>query len=120
MEVVMRWLSIGLLFLGCAVPAGHDPGMADLTFKNSLREFAIVGVYYRLAELPGYPESYWDVNRICNEGPLEPGEEISFDVEPNLYDLRCVGEFGATYTRYEVEITEEGYTWEVTQGDRDE
>jgi hypothetical protein len=126
-EAVMRWLPIGLLLLGCAVTTGDGDGsrsgMAELTFINGLKSYDITDIYYRLVDdpkYPGAPESFWRWHWGYREGPLEPGESVSFEVEPDLYDLRCVGRLGATYTRYDVEITEEGYIWEVTQEDRDD
>jgi len=105
--------------------------MAYLNIINDLGWYDITAVYYRLVNDPrfpdGYPESYWDVNRIYHEGPLEPGEEITFEVEQDLYDVRCIslsrhpGDPDRHYhTRYGADITQDGYTWEVTRDDEDE
>jgi hypothetical protein len=42
------------------------------------------------------------------------------EIEPGSYDLRADGELGARYTRYDIDITEEGYTWEVSPEDKEE
>jgi hypothetical protein len=134
MEVIMRWLPIGLLLLGCAMPTGEgdgpEPGMAELTFVNGLGWFNITDIYYRLVEdpkYPNYPESFWRWHWGYGEEPLAPDESISFEVEPGLYDIRCVswsrhpGDDGEhVYSRYDVEIPAEGYTWTVVRDDEDE
>jgi len=118
----MRWVLIGLLFLGCAAPTGNDdgpaPGMAYLTITNGLPGYDIVEICWRLVDDPQYPdyiESFWRWSWGYRDGgPLEPGESVSFEVEPDLYDIQCVGKLGSTYTRYDVEITLDGYAWRVT------
>jgi hypothetical protein len=121
----MRWLPIGLLLLGCAASTGDGdgPGRILLTIVNGLREYDITDIYYRLVDdpkYPDYPKTFWRWHwGGYYEDPLKPGGSISFEVEPDIYDMRCKGELGATYTLYDMEITEDGYTWEVTQGDRD-
>jgi hypothetical protein len=91
----------------------------EKSFVNGLRGYDIVKLYYRPSDTQG-PDSYWPSgNLLFGEDPLGPGDEYRVEIEPDIYDLRAEGELGAIYTRYDVEIAEEGYTWKVTPEDRD-
>ncbi|MCX7021670.1 MAG: hypothetical protein NTW26_05240 [bacterium] len=113
---------LSLLPLACTAPTGDDgldPGHAYLTITNGLTWYNIVKII-GCRSIDGEPD--WGFGRFW-EGELAPGESVKI-VLPidsyNIYDIRCENENGATYTRYDVEIPEDGYTWEVTQEDRDD
>jgi hypothetical protein len=76
-----------------------------------------VALWYRPSDIEGY----WSVGDLLHgEGPLAPGDSFRVEIEPGSYDLRADGELGARYTRYDIDITEEGYTWEVSPEDKEE
>lgn len=114
----MRWFLTSLaalLLLGCATPTDNDdlePGLADLTITNGLEWRNITDVLVRLLD----ESPSWE--RL---GPveIEPGESVDLVMGTGAYDIRCEAEAEATYTCYDIEITEEGYTWEITPEDKD-
>jgi len=66
------------------------------------------------------PDGYWRWHWGYNEDSLEPGDRVSLEVEPGLYDIRLKAitpypDSDFDKTRFDALITENGYTWELTQ-----
>jgi len=114
---MMKALSIfpAALLLACATPTENEPEPTYLTCVNGLRGYNIVEVNWR--KTIDWDSDWYTYSRY---GKLEPGESVKIELEPDNYNLRCIGEMGAKYARYNVEITADGYTWEVTLDDKEE
>jgi hypothetical protein len=87
---------------------------APVTITNDLGAWDIHYVYIS-------PENSdeWGEDLLGEDEILEDGEELTTEVEVGTYDIRLVDEDQDTYTRNAVEVTEEGYSWEVTLADLD-
>lgn len=97
-----------LLGSGC----GYEP--VRITVVNGLGSWDIHGIY-----ISGTGEDSWGLNSLSSSSVLAPGDSIAIAVEPGSYDLQIADEDGDTYTRWNQEVTPEGYRWEVRLGEID-
>jgi hypothetical protein len=95
-----------LIALALTVIAGCSARKVPVTIANDLGAWDIREVYIDPADKP------WTTSLITT--PVVPGESVTLDVAPGTYDMRCVDEDGDTYTKWDVVIGSEGYTWNVT------
>jgi len=88
-------------------------GVSNVPVKitNDLGAWNIEEVYVDLSAGP------WGVNRISEV--MEPADEALITVPAGTYDIKLVDEDGDTYTRTNIVIGAEGYTWAVTLSDID-
>jgi hypothetical protein len=89
-------------------------GSAPVTFTNDLGGWDIYGV---LIDPSSEPE--WSDERLGPEYMLGDGQSVTVMVDPGTYDLRVVDEDEDTYTKWEVEVGEEGFDWDITLSDID-
>ncbi len=117
---------LAALPLACTSPTGDDggptPGYVYLTVINETDGSSITDIYYRWADDTDgdVPDGYWRWHWGYNEDSLEPGDRVSLEVEPGLYDIRLKAitpypDSDFDKTRFDALITENGYTWELTQ-----
>ncbi|MFO7627012.1 MAG: hypothetical protein R6V62_07130 [Candidatus Fermentibacteraceae bacterium] len=95
-----------LIALALTAIAGCGVKQAPVTFTNDLGAWDIIEVYIDPTDQP------WTENLITT--PVAPGESVTLNVAPGSYDIRCVDEDGDPYTKWDVVIGSEGYTWNVT------
>ncbi len=97
--------------LALTVLAGCGAGKVPVVINNDLGAWDIKEVYIDPSDKP------WSTSLITST--VSPGNGVTLNVAPGTYDLRCVDEDGDTYTKWEVVIGGEGYTWSVTLSDMD-
>jgi len=102
MKKLLITAALAMLIAGCAAPK-----QAPVTIVNDLGAWDIVEIYIDKSADP------WGSNRIPNS-ILTPGESVVINVPIGQYDIRIVDEDGDPYTRWNVQIPIEGYTWNVT------
>lgn len=108
MKITISCLLLGvLLFTGCYEPV-------RITVVNDLGSWNIEYIY-----ISGTDEDAWGMSSLPSNTILAPGDSISIGVETGSYDIQIVDEDGDTYTRWNQEVTEEGYRWEVRLGEID-
>lgn len=95
-----------LIALALTAIAGCTARNVPVTINNDLGAWDITEVYIDQTDQP------WKTSLITT--PIVPGEGVTLSVAPGTYDIRCVDEDGDPYTRWEVVIGSEGYTWNVT------
>lgn len=107
--------------MGCGDddPAGPSGGTGDVevTIGNDLEDedgetYDIIGIYISPSS-----SSTWGENQLSEI--LEWGYSASGTFAQDTYDIRIVDEDEDTYTRWEVEVNGDGYTWNVTLDDMD-
>ena len=87
-------------------------GSAPVTIVNGLGSWDIYFVYVDPSSAP------WGDDRLGSD-ILLPGDEITVWVDPGTYDMQVEDEDGDTYTKWEIEVGNSGYEWEVTLADLD-
>ena len=87
-------------------------GSAPVTIVNGLGSWDIYFVYVDPSSAP------WGDDRLGSD-ILLPGDEITVWVDPGPYDMQVEDEDGDTYTKWEIEVGNSGYEWEVTLADLD-
>jgi hypothetical protein len=104
-----RFLLVTMLLLisGCFEPP-------RITIVNKLESRNIEYVY-----ISSSTEDEWGLNSIPDYKVLLPGESVDVTVVPDTFDIQVVDQNGDTYTKWELEIGENGYLWEVTPSDID-
>ncbi len=95
-----------LIALALAAIAGCGTKQVPVTIANDLGAWDIQEVYIDPTDQP------WTNSLITTT--VVPGESVTLNIAPGTYDMRCVDEDGDTYTKWEVVIGSEGYTWNVT------
>jgi len=93
------------------VPAA--PAEVDVTITNSLGDYDIVNILVDPSDEP------WTQNRMGMD-ILEPGESFTVKVVPGNWDIMITDEDYDTYTLWQVEVGEAGFSWDVTLEDMDE
>jgi hypothetical protein len=89
-------------------------GSAPVTFTNSLGGWDIYAV---LIDPSTDPE--WGMERLGENYMLGDGQSVTVMVDPGTYDMQVTDEDGDTYTKWEVEVGEEGFDWDITLSDLD-
>jgi len=87
---------------------------APVTITNDLEVWDIHYVYISPADSDEWGDDLLGENEI-----LENGQKLTTEVGVSTYNIRIVDEDQDTYTRDDVEITEAGYSWDVTLDDVD-
>jgi hypothetical protein len=113
-------LTLPILFLACGsgeapvddTTAVVEDVAVEVTIINGLED-------YEIAEIWIDPSGgSWSESLIAEN--LLPGEEFTATLdEPGSYDLWVTDEDGDTYTKYNIEIDENDYEWEVVLEDGD-
>ncbi len=110
----MRSKMIMILMLTILLQAacGYEP--TRITVVNDLGSWDIHYIY-----ISGTDEEDWGMNSLTGNTIIVPGDSIAIGVEPGVYDLQIVDEDGDTYTRWNQQVTEDGYRWAVRLGEID-
>lgn len=87
-------------------------GDCAVTITNDLGAWSITRVLCSPSDA-----SEWGDNWITS--PLPASESVTINVEPGTYDIRVEDNDGDTYTRWSVEVTEQGFNWSPTLQDID-
>lgn len=106
----MKKLAI-ITALALTALAGCAAKQVPVTINNSLGAWDIREVYIDPSDKP------WTRDLLTTT--LTPGNSATFNVAPGTYDIRCTDEDGDTYTKWEVVVGSQGYTWNVTLADMD-
>ena len=109
-----RALLVAATLLVLSAMGGCGGKKAPVTITNDLGAWDIHYVYISPAD-----SDEWGEDLLGEDEILEDGQELTTEVEVGTYDIRLLDEDQDTYTRNDVEITEEGYSWEVTLADLD-
>ncbi|MCK5785649.1 MAG: hypothetical protein KAH54_03715 [Candidatus Sabulitectum sp.] len=80
---------------------------------NALDDWIITGVYHR-----GPADTDWSRNHLATGG-IEPKEQYSLFLDPGVYHIRVEDEDNDTYTRRNLRLSRENFTWNVTMDDLD-
>jgi len=107
MKIMITLLFGALLCSGCYEPV-------RITVVNDLGSWNIEYIY-----ISGTDEEDWGLSSLPSSTVIVPGDSIGIGVEPGSYDIQIVDEDGDTYTRWDQEVTEEGYRWAVRLGEID-
>lgn len=99
------------LLAACRISVGN---LAPVTIINGLGGWTIHYVNASRADTKGWGDDLLGQSEI-----IRPGAERVFSLFPGTWDIRVTDNEGDTYTRRDVVIPIEGYTWEVTLGDID-
>ncbi len=111
----MKRLIVTLALLASLVALGGcGAKKAPVTITNALGAWDIHYVYISPAD-----SDEWGEDLLGEDEILEDGQQLTTEVEVGTYDLRLLDEDQDTYTRNAVEITESGYSWDVTLADLD-
>jgi len=105
---------LALLFFAVVLQTGCGYEPVRITVVNDLGSWSIHGIY-----ISGTDEADWGLNSLTGSATLAPGDSISIGVEPGTYDLQIMDEDGDTYTRWNQQVTEDGYRWAVSLGEID-
>ncbi len=119
-NLVFALLALPVLFLACG--SGEAPAndateevedvTVEATIVNGLEDYEIAEIWIDPSD------GSWSENLITEN--LLPGEEFTVTLdEPGSYDLWVTDEDGDTYTKYNIEIDESDYEWEVVLEDGD-
>ncbi len=117
---------LAALLPACSSPTENDggpaPGCVYLTVINATDGSSITDIYYRWADDTDgdVPDGYWRWHWGYYGNWLEPGDHVSLEVEPGLYDIRLIAitpypDSDFDKTRFDALITEDGYIRELTQ-----
>jgi hypothetical protein len=109
-----RFMLAAAVVMAIAAIAGCGAKKAPVTITNDLGAWDIYYVYVSPSD-----SDEWGEDLLGEETILADGEEFSTEVTTGTYDIRVVDEDDDTYTKMDVEITEEGFTWDVTLADLD-
>jgi len=99
-------------FLLCLALAGCEitvRATAPVTIRNGLGGWSIHYVQFSRPGVKG-----WSGDMLGPTEIIRPGASRVFNVPPGSAGIRITDSDGDTYTLMDVEITEEGFTWEVT------
>lgn len=88
-------------------------GQSPLTIKNNLGSWDVHGIW--ISPSTG---SEWGDNHLGDE-ILYQGDSYTAYVQPDTYDIYLEDEDGDTYTRWDVSVGQNGYSWDVTLDDID-
>ena len=91
--------------------AGCGTGSVPVKITNDLGAWNIEEVYIDPSD------EAWGENLLSDI--MEPGDDKTFNVPADTYDIRVVDEDGDSYTLWGIEVGAEGYDWEVTLADID-
>ena len=91
---------------------GYEP--TRITLVNGLGSYNVEYLF-----ISGTSEEDWGLNSLPGNTVLLPGDSIAIAVEAGRYDLQVIDEDGDTYTRWDQDVPEEGYRWEVRLGEMD-
>jgi hypothetical protein len=106
--LIAFFLFTAFLFIGC----GYQP--TRITVVNRLGSWNIEEIYISKAD-----EDDWGLNSLRSNAVLAPGDSIAIAVEPGIYDIQLHDEDGDTYTRWDQQVAQEGYRWEVRLSELD-
>ena len=110
----MKRILLAVAVVMALAVAGCGAKKAPVTITNDLGSWDIYYVY-----ISSEDSDEWGEDLLGAETILEDGEEFSTEVAAGTYDIRVVDEDDDSYTKMGVEITEEGFSWEVTLADLD-
>jgi hypothetical protein len=99
-------LLICLALTGCDITVGTT---APVTIQNGLGGWSI---HYVQLSRPG--AKGWSDDMLGPTEIIRPGASRVFQVQPGPAGIRVTDSDGDTYTLRDIEIPEEGFTWEVT------
>ncbi len=99
------------LIASCRISVGN---LAPLTVINGLGGWTIHYVHASRADTKGWGDDLLGQSEI-----IRPGAQRVFSLSPGTWDIRVTDNEGDTYTRRDVVIPTDGYTWEVTLEDID-
>jgi len=99
------------LLTACRISVGN---LAPLTVINGLGGWTIHYVQASRADTKGWGDDLLGPSEI-----IRPGANRVFSLPPGTWDIRITDDEGDTYTRRDIVIPAEGYTWEVTLNDID-
>lgn len=102
------------IFALLAAAGGCGADNPSVTIANAMGAWDIHCVYIS----PAHSDE-WGDDLLGEDEILEHGQKFTTGVEAGTYDIRIVDEDQDTYTRRAVEITEQGYSWEVSMADMD-
>ena len=102
------------IFVLLAAVGGCGSEKPSVTITNAMGAWDIHYVYISPVD-----SDEWGDDLLEEDEILENGQKFNTEVEAGTYDIRIVDEDQDTYTRYAVEITEQGYSWEVSMADMD-
>lgn len=100
-----------LVLTACRISTGVT---APLTIVNGLGGWSIHYVHIGEPQTKG-----WGNDRLGASETIRPGAARVFHIPPGTWDIRVTDSDGDTYTRRDVQVTEDGLTWEVTLADMD-
>jgi hypothetical protein len=87
-------------------------GECAITITNDLGAWSITRVLCSPSDA-----SEWGDSWITS--PIPASQSVTINVEPGTYDIRVEDNDGDTYTRWEIEITRQGFSWSPTLQDID-
>jgi hypothetical protein len=106
-----RILVLLVVAFAAAFVSGCGVSNVPVTITNDLGAWNIEEVYVDLSDDP------WGENRITEV--MEQADVTTITVPAGTYDIKVVDEDGDSYTRSDIEIGAEGYSWAVTLSDID-
>ncbi len=118
LNLILALFALPVLFMACG---GEAPVEEVETVEETTIEVVIVndlGGWDIMEILVDPSDSPWTDNRI--DEPLIQGERFAITLEEaGTYDIMLIDEDGDSYSKWAVEIGEDGFTWEVTLDDLD-
>lgn len=96
-------LTITLLFSSCLEKT-------PLIIINNLPDTYITCLYISQSS-----DTIWGTNRLPDSNVLLSGSQSETLLRPGKYDIQVIDVNGLTYTHNDVNISANGYTWEVTE-----
>jgi len=91
----------------------QNAGQCPVTISNGLGDWEITGVWISASNTDS-----WGDNYLVGE-VLYPGDSYTAYVQSGTYDIYLEDEDGDTYTRWEITIGSNGYSWEAALSDLD-
>ena|GEM_PF-1854929 len=89
-------------------------GSGRLILCNALGDWIITGLYHRNSGT-----EIWSENHLAASG-IEPKELYSLLLDPGTYDVKVVDEDNDSYTRYGIEVSDAGSSWNISMSDLDQ
>lgn len=97
--------------LSSYISSGYGP--CRLTVRNSLPGIALHNAFCSLSTSDSWGDD------LLGPSILGTAAELGINLEPGVYDIQVYDSMERSYTLWEVNVTEAGVLWEVTEADLD-
>lgn len=110
MKALTPFLFVLILASSCFTPIPRGP----VTITNDLGGWSVHYIYIVRPGGKGWGSDWLGVREV-----IRPGASRVFMVPQGTWNIRIIDSDGDTYTRWNITVTEDGYTWNLSLADMD-